>query len=108
MSAAVIKEFASALDHHELVKVKLGSDDRDTRAAQIVALGTATGADLVQSIGRVATFYRRTRAAETRVTQVERRATHRHTPPRTRILRHARPTRDQVTVVDRMFEQSLV
>ena len=59
VSAAVIKEFAGALDHHELVKVKLGSDDRDARAAQIVALGTATGSDLVQSIGRVATFYRR-------------------------------------------------
>jgi RNA-binding protein len=59
VSASVIKEFSSALDHHELVKVKIGSDDRDARKAQIAALATATGSDLVQSIGRVATFYRR-------------------------------------------------
>ncbi len=59
VSAALIQEFAGALDHHELVKVRLGSDDRDERATQIETLQKALGAELVQSIGKVASFYRR-------------------------------------------------
>lgn len=56
---AVTREFAQALAHHELVKVKLGSDNRTDCAAQIAALAAATGAEIVQTIGRVACFYRR-------------------------------------------------
>ena len=56
---AVVSEFSLALDHHELVKVKLASDDRVARAAQVTALGAAGNAELVQSIGKVACFYRR-------------------------------------------------
>jgi RNA-binding protein len=58
VTAAVINEFSIALDHHELVKVKLGSNDRGDRAAQIGALVDATKAEVVQTIGRVASFYR--------------------------------------------------
>jgi RNA-binding protein len=58
VTPAVINEFSIALDHHELVKVKLGSDDRQQRAAEIEALASASGADVVQRIGRVACFYR--------------------------------------------------
>jgi RNA-binding protein len=59
ITPALLKEFSVALDHHELIKVKLGSEDRDTRKAQIAELATGTNAELVQSIGRVACFYRR-------------------------------------------------
>jgi RNA-binding protein len=59
VTPAVIAEFSIALDHHELIKVKLGSDDRTERAAQIVALAESSGAEIVQSIGKVACFYRR-------------------------------------------------
>lgn len=59
VTPALLKEFAGALDHHELIKVKLGSDDRDERAAQIGTLAQSANAELVQSIGRVACFYRR-------------------------------------------------
>ena len=59
VTPAVIGEFALALDRHELVKVKLSGADKDERAGQIEALATASGADSVQSIGKVATFYRR-------------------------------------------------
>jgi RNA-binding protein len=58
VTPAVIREFAAALDQHELVKVKLG-DNRDERKAQIAELGQSAKAELVQSIGRVASFYRR-------------------------------------------------
>jgi RNA-binding protein len=56
---AVVGEFSVALDHHELVKVKLAGDDRKARAEQVTALGEAGKAELVQSIGKVACFYRR-------------------------------------------------
>jgi RNA-binding protein len=59
LTPTLIQEFSGALDHHELVKVKLGSDDRDERAEQIDALQKSLGAELVQSIGKVACFYRR-------------------------------------------------
>ena len=59
LTEAVIKELGVALDHHELVKVKLGSDDRDARKAQVAELRERTGAELVQSIGKVACLFRR-------------------------------------------------
>ena len=55
---ALLKEFDVALAHHELIKVKLGSEDRDERRTQIAELVERSGAELVQSIGRVACFYR--------------------------------------------------
>ena len=59
VTPALLKEFSGALEHHELIKVKLGSDDRDERAAQITQLAESAQAEVVQSIGRVACFYRR-------------------------------------------------
>lgn len=59
VTAALIREFANALDQHELVKVKLGSEDREERKAQIAELAQGAQAQLVQSIGRVACFFRR-------------------------------------------------
>ena len=59
VSDALIAEFSIALDDHELIKVKLAGDDREERAAQISKLGEAGQAELVQSIGKVACFYRR-------------------------------------------------
>jgi RNA-binding protein len=57
---AVTAEFSLALDHHELIKVRLAGDDRAARAEQITQLGAAaTGSELVQSIGKTACFYRR-------------------------------------------------
>jgi len=56
---ALVAELSQALDHHALIKVRLAGEDRFARAAQITALGTAGNAELVQSIGKVACFYRR-------------------------------------------------
>jgi len=59
VSAAVIAEFSIALDQHELVKVRLAGDDRAERAEQVSKLAADTQAELVQTIGKVASFYRR-------------------------------------------------
>ena len=54
----VMAEIDGALDHHELVKIRLRSD-RETRAAWALKIGEATGAERVHAIGQVVCFYRR-------------------------------------------------
>lgn len=58
VTATLLAEFDAALAHHELVKVKLGDADRDTRAATIESLRAHSGAQIIQSIGKIACFYR--------------------------------------------------
>lgn len=59
LTPALVAEFSSALEHHELIKVRLAGDDRDARADQIAELRKAGAAELIQNIGKVATFFRR-------------------------------------------------
>lgn len=59
VTPALLTEFDGALAHHELVKVKLADDERDSRAASIEAIRAHSGADLVQTIGKIACFYKR-------------------------------------------------
>lgn len=54
----VMSEIELALSHHELVKMKINTGDRDERKAMIEKIVTATGAVLVQTIGHTASFYR--------------------------------------------------
>ena len=54
----VMSEIELALDHHELVKVKINSGDRDERGSMIEEIVNETGAALVQTIGHTASFYR--------------------------------------------------
>ena len=57
-SEGVLAELDRALRDHELVKVKLALPDRDDRAAMLEELVTASGAELVQKIGKMALLYR--------------------------------------------------
>jgi RNA-binding protein len=59
VTPSLVKELDGALAHHELVKVKLADADRDDRADSIELLREGTKAELVQTIGRIACFYRR-------------------------------------------------
>lgn len=58
LSDAVIKEVDHALEHHELVKIRVVMDDRKARDAAISQACVTLGAALVQRIGHVATLYR--------------------------------------------------
>ena len=55
----VMNELNIALDHHELVKIKIAGEDRDARQAMIQQLCDDTGADKVQAIGKTLTLFRR-------------------------------------------------
>jgi RNA-binding protein len=59
VTAALLAELAGALEHHELVKVKLADDDRESRAASIEQIREHSGAELVQTIGKTASFFKR-------------------------------------------------
>jgi len=59
ITPALIKEFGAALDQHELVKVKIAGDDRQARKQQIDELAGQGGAEVVQRIGHVASYFRR-------------------------------------------------
>lgn len=55
---SVVTEVEGALEHHELIKVKVAAADREERDALIGALAERAGAALVQRIGHVAVLYR--------------------------------------------------
>ena len=59
LTPAVTAELERALEHHELVKIKLSADGRDARAEQLDALCKSTRAVTVQSIGHTACLFRR-------------------------------------------------
>jgi RNA-binding protein len=58
ISDALVDEVVLALEHHELVKVKIAAEDRDVRDALVADLVRRAGAALVQRIGHVAILYR--------------------------------------------------
>ncbi|HSP20594.1 MAG TPA: YhbY family RNA-binding protein [Myxococcaceae bacterium] len=58
VTPGVVAALEQALWDHELVKVKLASDDRDSRRDQAGALATETGAQVAQVLGRTVLLYR--------------------------------------------------
>jgi RNA-binding protein len=61
VTPALLAELDEVLERHELVKVKVGAEDREARDAMIAELATRTGAALVQRIGHTATLFRPSR-----------------------------------------------
>ena len=58
LTEAVLNELDIALDHHELVKVKLSVDDREQRRQMIDDICRQCEAEEVQSIGKTLSLYR--------------------------------------------------
>lgn len=52
------RELDGALEHHELIKIKIRAGDRETRDAAIAELTSSSGATLVSRVGNVAALYR--------------------------------------------------
>jgi RNA-binding protein len=59
LTPAVMHEILLALDHHELVKIRINTEEREDREAMIVEICEAAEATLVQRIGHIATLFRR-------------------------------------------------
>ena len=59
ITLAVVKELDRALADHELVKVSARVGERSARDAALDALAQQTSSEMVQRIGNVGLFYRR-------------------------------------------------
>ena len=59
LTQAVLDEVDIALNHHELIKIRVNAADHDTRFDIINHLCTSLKAQLIQRIGHVATLFRR-------------------------------------------------
>lgn len=57
-SKAVLAELDQALEHHELVKVKIAAGDREARDQIVAQICESSNASLVQRIGNIALLYR--------------------------------------------------
>ena len=58
LSAAVLAEIHSALNTHELLKIKLPAAEREARVALFTRICAESAAEPVQHIGRMAILYR--------------------------------------------------
>lgn len=58
LTPAVLKEIDISLKAHELIKVHVAGEDKDTRAAMMAEICGSLGAEPVQLIGRMLVLYR--------------------------------------------------
>lgn len=58
LTDAVLNELENTIEHHELIKVKLNAENREDRQLMIEKVCQSAHAELVNSIGHIAVFYR--------------------------------------------------
>jgi len=58
LSAAVLRELDLSLEHHELMKVRIGGAEREQRRQMIAAICEQLDAELIQAVGHIALIYR--------------------------------------------------
>jgi len=59
LSKAVLREIELSLEHHELMKIKIGGADREQRKTIITGICDGCGAELIQAVGHIALIYRK-------------------------------------------------
>jgi RNA-binding protein len=67
LTEAVVAEIDYALNHHELIKVKIPTDERDTKALIVEAICRETNAINIQVIGKTLVIYRQTAEKKIRI-----------------------------------------
>jgi len=72
LSEGLLAELDRALADHELIKVKLALPERDDRAAMLEELLAASGAERVQTIGKVALLYRASPGGNPKLSNIKR------------------------------------
>lgn len=58
ITPALLAEVEGAIDHHELIKIRVRAGDREQRDAAIQKIIAASRASLVSRVGNVAAIYR--------------------------------------------------
>jgi len=58
LTEAVLTEIDRALEDHELIKVRIGGEDREARREAIEIMTSTTKSQAVQTIGKIVLLYR--------------------------------------------------
>ena len=72
LSEAVLAEIERALEDHELIKVRIGGEDREARRAVIDAITGQTRSEAVQIIGKLVLLYRAAKQPHPKLSNVMR------------------------------------
>jgi len=59
LTPALLNEIDAALEHHELIKIRVNAQDREERAEMVEQICVESRAELVQSIGHIVAVYRK-------------------------------------------------
>jgi len=70
LTEAVVAEIDYALNHHELIKVKIPTDDRETKGLIVDAICRETKATKVQVIGKTLVIYRESIEQKVRIPKI--------------------------------------
>ena len=70
----VVEETNRALNDHELIKVKIAGEDREARVAVIAGIAEVTGAEVVQTIGKIALLYKKAKQQNPKLSNLVRHA----------------------------------
>lgn len=58
LTESVLAEIENALEHHELIKVKVNGQERNDRVVILNEIASSSNANLVQTIGNIGVIYR--------------------------------------------------
>ena len=58
LTEEVLSELEIALNHHELVKIKLGTDDKEQRKSLMDEICEKSASEKIQSIGKTVSVFR--------------------------------------------------
>ncbi|MFT5756442.1 MAG: RNA-binding protein [Alteromonadaceae bacterium] len=67
LTEAVVAEIDYALGHHELIKIKIPTDDRETKGLIVDAICRETKATQIQIIGKTLVIYRQSEEKKIRI-----------------------------------------
>ena len=70
LTEAVLAEIDARLEDHELIKVRVGGDDREARQAAITAIAEGTQAEVAQTIGKLVLLYRAARKPDPKLSNL--------------------------------------
>lgn len=70
LTESVIAEIDARLEDHELIKVRVGGEDRAARLAAIDEIAQATKAEVAQIIGKLVLLYRAARKPDPKLSNL--------------------------------------
>lgn len=71
LTEAVVAEIDYALNHHELIKIKIPTEDHETKALIVEAICRETNAIKVQVIGKTLIIYRQSEEKKIHIPKVK-------------------------------------